>query len=145
MVRGVLAVFALALLGGCGFGSNYTGSYVASEEGVLMQLSLVETENRQISATFSMSSPDFEEGKLATVTGWMTGVRDGSTIGLLASNGSGGSMSLTKDNDGLVWQVPGTGQSFTFVEMGRAEYQRKLVELNNLLHVNDVGMLPAEH
>lgn len=145
MVRGLLAVVMLVLLSGCDASSNLTGSYVAVDGAELVQLNLVETEKGQINATFSMSVPDFEEGKISTITGGLTGVRNGSTIGLISSNGAGGSMTLVGTDNGLIWQVPSTGQSIVLVEMDQADYQRELVQLAGLLNANDVGLIVDDY
>lgn len=144
MFRRTFALIGSIALCGCEVGPDYTGTYVADDDISLMQLNLVEAGNGQINATLSVSSLNYKKGKIDTITGGMTGIRDGSTIGLLSSNGTGGSMTLKGDGDQLIWQVPDTGQSIAFAEMDQVEYQEKVLALNSRLLNDELLALSEE-
>ncbi len=144
MLGKISLLMVATLLSGCDLGTSYTGTYVGGDDTGIMKLNLVEADDNRINATMSVSQLDYDAGKLTAKTVGLTGIRDGDAISLLASNGSGGSMTLIGDKGKLVWQVPNTGQSIEFVETDQAGYQKRLIQLSNQLNANDVGLLPDD-
>lgn len=144
ILRIVTIFIAGMLLSGCNFGTEYTGSYVGGDETAVILLSLVEGDDYRINATMSVSEPDYAAGKLKAKTVGLTGIRDGDSINLFSSNGSGGSMTLTANEGKLVWQIPTSGEPMEFVETDQAGYQERLSKLSDGLNGNDVGLLPDE-
>ena len=149
MLRLCLPMFAGALLAGCGASEpDYSGSYVGGDQTAIIQLQLVEGESGKIDGSVSVSSVDYEAGKLEQTTKAISGVRKGEKFSLIALHkGLGASdapLSLEAKGNALLLNVPATGQTLELIPMDQAGYRAKLTKLASALTANDVGLVPED-
>lgn len=146
MLKGMLPLSFSILLAGCSVSeADYSGSYVGGDDAAVIQLQLVEGQNGKIDGSISVSTIDYQAGKLKQTTKAISGVRNGKRLSLIALHKEWGEsdapLSLEAKGNSLVLNVPANGQTLELSPMDQDGYRDKLTKLASALTANDVGLV----